>query len=117
MRRIVIATGLTLLAALPLATQELAAQETPVAELVGEGTTNSRPFVVEGPWEIQWTAEGYFSVTVFEVPAAGAEPVYVQRAVLNEDGGVGASYMPTGGRFYLEIRTTGNWTVNIVAVP
>lgn len=112
MRRIAIAAGVTLMVALPLA-----AQENPVAELVGQGTTNSRPFVVEGPWEIQWTAAAYFSVTVFEVPAAGAEPVYVQRAVLDEDGGTGASYMPTAGRFYLEIRSAADWTINIVAVP
>lgn len=87
-----------------------------VAEFVGEGSLNTRPFTVDGPWEVQWTASETISVYVYSVPTPGAEPVLEGVALSDPDGGAGASYMPNPGRFYLEVVSFAAWTIAIVEV-
>lgn len=92
------------------------AQDRLIVEFEGQGTLNTRPFVVEAPWEIQWTADERISVYLYSVPEPGAEPRTEGVPLSDPDGGTGASYIPVPGRYYMEISTRGTWALRIVEV-
>lgn len=83
-----------------------------VKEFEGNNNHNTRPFTLEGPWELQWSAEGRsFTIYLFDkegsllgVPANQIEP------------GGGTSYQPRGGQYYLSITANGSWVVRVVKV-
>jgi hypothetical protein len=81
-----------------------------LASWSGTGSKNTRPFSVNGPWEIQWDSDSYFFVSVYDrsgerVSSGG-----------HSDSGSGSSFQPLGGHYYLEINGGGTWTVKVVAV-
>lgn len=82
---------------------------------VGSGRMQTRPFHVDGPWELQWTrASGYFSAVLH--PAVGTEGR--QQLLANgSQANSSTSYQPIGGDFYFEFDSSQQWTARIVAVP
>lgn len=85
--------------------------EAPV-EFTGSGASNTRPFRVGGPWELQWEARG----DVFQVYLHDANGELVDVAANQTGAGDGASYQPRGGRYYLQVNALGAWTVRVVPV-
>ena len=83
-----------------------------IIQLKGSGIKNTRPFTVNGPWEIQWDAKGdYFSVIVYT-----ADGSLVGFAGSQEGPGKNSSYQPKGGRYYINVSAMGNWEVKVVEV-
>ncbi len=76
----------------------------------GDGIQNTRPFSVDGPWEVQWAASGdLFQVYVF---SANGDLVDV---MANQMGpGQGSSFQPRGGDFYLQVNAVGSWDLRVV---
>jgi hypothetical protein len=83
-----------------------------IAHWSGLGMMTTRPFHVEGPWELQWTVgeTGFFSVDLHKV--GGRE----KSIALQSEAGSSSSYVPEGGDYYLEVRATGPWSITAVSV-
>ena len=88
------------------------AGETTVMELTGSGLKNTRPFQVDGPWELQWDAKGpLFIVRIYNPDGS------IAAAAANQQGpGKGSSYQPKGGHYYLQINALGNWQVKVIEI-
>jgi hypothetical protein len=80
-----------------------------IAEFRGNGTTNTRPFETDGPFELVWSSQRYLGISVEQPDRPG--DFKTVRAVGSEGGG--SAYFPMAGRFYLQIDGTGNWSVSI----
>ncbi|HJS87899.1 MAG TPA: hypothetical protein VJ779_20805 [Acetobacteraceae bacterium] len=85
----------------------------------GDNVQTTRPFHMDGPWEVQWTTTtppgSLFEVKVYDKnrPDAGFEMAADQRG-----GSPGSAYQPKGGDYYLSIFTLkGSWSVCVVPVP
>lgn len=98
-------------AALLAATAALADQV--IAEFTGSGTLNTRPFVVDGPWELQYEASAGLIVFIRPDSTDGRR---LAGTVTSPAGGTGASYQPAPGRYYLEVTGFGDWKITIVAL-
>lgn len=96
-------------AGLLLASSALADQV--IAEFSGSGTLNTRPFVVEGPWELQYETGDALYVSILPDTPEGGRSV---GTVSSPAAGAGASYQPMPGRFYLEVTGFGTWKITIV---
>jgi hypothetical protein len=95
-------------AAFPLSTRET---EHVLAEWTGSAMMTTRPFHVEGPWELQWTnTSGYFSVHLVKI---GGESELVAR---QSDAGNSSSYVPNGGDYYLKVSATSSWEIRAVSL-
>jgi hypothetical protein len=83
-----------------------------IKEFSGKGHHITRPFSVPNGWEIQWEAMGrllqvYVNKTNGELDGIAA----------NQQGpGIGSSYQPKGGSYYLEMNAFGEWKVTVVKV-
>ena len=77
----------------------------------GNGSRNTRPFNVKGPWEIQWESDKYIFIEVYD-----KDGKYVDNSGIESDSGRGNSFQPTGGDYYLNIKGGGAWTVRVVAI-
>lgn len=88
-------------------------RETVVARWNGSSTLQTRPFHVDGPWELQWTTEGgYFGATLHDAGGDG------ERTLANgTTAGSSSSYQPKGGDFYLEVMGSRPWSVTVVSLP
>jgi hypothetical protein len=74
----------------------------------GAGDKTTRPFIVDGPWEIQWSRDNIY------IRVLHADGTLVSS---NLGKGSGSAYQPTGGSHYLQISAgEGNWTVKIAAI-
>jgi hypothetical protein len=84
-----------------------------VAEYSGSGIQTTRPFTVDGPWEIRWRATGdVFQIYVYQ----GSSRVPYDVAANDICPCRGRDYQPQGGSFRLDINAIGEWTVTIVQV-
>jgi hypothetical protein len=74
----------------------------------------TRPFHVDGPWELQWTtAQGYFSATLHRMSGPGPKAALLANGM---EAGGSSSYQPTGGDFYVEFGAMQPWTARVVTV-
>ena len=90
----------------------VAQADTVIQSIQGSDSQTTRPFTVEGPWEIQWEASGdIFQIYLYSssgdlegVPANQMGP------------GSGSAFQPKGGSFYLQMNALGSWNVTVVSV-
>lgn len=81
-----------------------------VANFSGTGSLNTRPFTTTGPWEIQWDSKNdYFYISLFTENGDRIGPIAAQPG-----GGIGSSYQPKAGSYYLKVISMGEWTIKIV---
>lgn len=94
---------------------QAANDEKVVMKWSGSATMQTRPFHVDGPWELQWsTDKGYFSATLHRTSGPGSK---VELLANGMGGGSSSSYRPTGGDFYLEFGAMQRWSARVVSVP
>ncbi len=89
-----------------------AAADVPVARWAGSATMTTRPFHVDGPWEVRWRSDGAFSAVLHLVGAATT--TLIAQAPQH---GASSAYQPKAGDFYLEVDASGPWTMEVVQVP
>lgn len=78
----------------------------------GNGIKNTRPFTVNGAWEIEWEAKG----DIFQIYLYDSEGT-LQGVIANQIGpGKSSSYQPIGGKYYLNVNAMGNWNIKIKEV-
>lgn len=80
-----------------------------IAEFRGNGITNTRPFETDGPFELVWSSDKFVGITLEQPDRPGAFKTV--RAVGSKGGG--SAYLPMGGKFYLQIDGSDNWTISI----
>lgn len=80
-----------------------------IAEFRGNGTTNTRPFETDGPFELVWSSDRFVGITLEQPDRPGNFKTV--RAVGSK--GSGSAYFPIAGRFYLEIDGSDNWIISI----
>ena len=91
---------------------EVTEKEISVVNLSGAGMTITRPFKVNGPWEIQWDVSGsFFAVTIYK-----ADGSLFDIGGSQQGAGKGSSYQPKNGNYYLKIMAAGNWELKIVEI-
>jgi len=91
---------------------EMTEKEISVVNLSGAGMTITRPFKVNGPWEIQWDVSGsFFAVTIYK-----ADGSLFDIGGSQQGAGKGSSYQPKNGNYYLKIMAAGNWELKIVEI-
>jgi hypothetical protein len=87
------------------------ATEPVLARWTGVSMMTTRPFHVDGSWELQWSVStGHFSVWV--VKDAGERKLVASQT----ESGSSSSYVSTGGDYYLEVEAEGPWTIKAVSV-
>jgi len=93
------------------------AEDPIIKEYSGTGAQTTRPFVTNGPWEIQWDAKddgtGFivFSIALYD---KNGNPIGL---IANQTKpGKGSFYNPKKGTFYLGINATYDWEIKIVEV-
>ena len=84
----------------------------------GSGTMTTRPFHMDGPWEIQWSFTAKPMMFQIMVYTKGESDQMPSIAANQLDGTPGSAYQPRGGDYYLTFNTFGgNWTACVVSVP
>jgi len=85
--------------------------DAPIARWSGTSTMITRPFHVDGAWELQWTSDGPFKAILHQLSPESAKPV------AHANGAAASSaFEPTGGDYYLEIASTDRWSAVVVRV-
>jgi hypothetical protein len=83
-----------------------------VTEYSGNGMKNTRPFIVSGPWEIQWNAHGdIFQIFLYREDGSLADVAANQMGVSK-----GSYYNPKAGTYYLQVNAMGKWEIIIIHV-
>ncbi len=104
-------TALALAGLLLTALSPPAVADVLVREFSGSGMQTTRPFTVDGPWELQWQAQGYFMIVIrHQSGRLGVSDI----VGLGE--GSGSAYRPRSGTYFLEISGVGAWTVKVIRV-
>jgi hypothetical protein len=118
MKHVVFLLGLWIVSCAPTPSAFATERETTVLEVSGNGTRNTRPFTVKAHWEIRWSAQnGTLILTVYRAdPKNELDTIGVGSASQLKPGD-GSSYFDAGGRYYLNIAGTGDWTVTVVQLP
>jgi hypothetical protein len=86
--------------------------EAVIARYSGSGAQSPRPFTVDGPWELQWEADG----ALFTVHLKDASGKLIDVMANSAPAAPGAAYRAQGGTYALDISALGSWTVRVVAV-
>jgi hypothetical protein len=91
------------------------AEDVLVAEYSGKGVQTTRPFTVDGPWEVQWSSDCLnLAIYLKKSDEAGHASADL---IANQSKGSGSSYQPRGGSYFLEIHgVVGTWRVKVVAI-
>ena len=76
----------------------------------GSGMKTTRPFKTEGPWEIQWNAQG----DIFQIYLYNESGNLVDVAANQMGAGEGSFYSPKKGSFYIEVNAMGKWELKII---
>jgi hypothetical protein len=88
------------------------AAETVVSQWNGTATMITRPFHVDGSWELQWKSQGFFVAELHEVGSGEAS------VIANASGPAASSaYEPNGGDYYIEFTSTDPWAATVVNLP
>jgi len=77
----------------------------------GSGTKNTRPFVIQTDWEIQWHTKDGIQISLYD-----RDGNFVEAIASQMESGKGSSYNPKKGTFYLNIFSMGDWEIKIVEV-
>jgi hypothetical protein len=77
-----------------------------VVSFSGNGSKNTTPFTVDGPWDMYWSTDDHISVYIYRADGSLAD-------IVSSDAGDGSSYQPNAGEYHLSIVTSGNWSVEI----
>lgn len=94
---------------------ETSGEDKVIAKWSGSGQMSTRPFHVDGPWELQWnTAKGYFSATLHRMSGSGSKLALLANGM---ESGSSSSYQPAGGDFYIEFSGMQPWSARVVSVP
>ncbi len=104
--------GLVLL--LPTVTQSAEVVPFSTSEAVkfsGSGTTTTRPFSVKGQWELKWKAKGFLAVHLYNLESRLNEKLMF---VYTTEGGMGESYHPDPGSFFLNVVASEPWSISIL---
>jgi hypothetical protein len=80
------------------------------ASYSGSGAQNTRPFTVDGPWEVHWNA----AAGIFQIYLYNLRGELIDVAANQMGSGAGSSFQPKGGTYYLQVNATGNWKIKIV---
>jgi hypothetical protein len=92
--------------------------ETTILALSGNGTRNTRPFTVKAHWEIRWsTPNSTLIISVYRADPKNELDAIAVGSASQLKPGDGDSYFDAGGRYYLNIAGTGDWTVIVVQLP
>jgi hypothetical protein len=83
-----------------------------IANFIGSGGLNTRPFRTTGPWEIQWDSKGDIFQLFLYTGNGDMDGVPANQ----QGAGKGTSYQPKGGTYYLQVNAIGSWTIRIVPV-
>lgn len=120
MKKLYYSLGLSVLLILSVVTIILAEVEQVIQQVSANGTRNLRPVTVRDNWEIRWDAKGQvFNVTVNPLDRDPKDPLAsIPTSIASQTGsGIGSSYQPKGGTFYLQVTAVGDWTVTVVQLP
>lgn len=94
---------------------ETSGEDKVIVKWSGSARMDTRPFHVDGPWELQWnTAKGYFSATLHRISGSGPKSALLANGM---EPGSSSSYQPTGGDFYFEFGGMQPWSARVVSVP
>ena len=102
-----------------LAAPVWASEEQVVLRQSANGIRTLRPFDVQSQWEIRWQSEDALAVTAYRADAKESDPLSKLPIATGSQtkGGHGATYIPQGGKFYLQIISMGDWTITVVQLP
>ena len=85
-----------------------------VASWRGSSNMQTRPFHVDGPWELQWrNSQGFFGVRLHRTDGSGPSDALIANGAVADSS---SAYQPTGGDFYLEIGADAPWSIQAVLV-
>ena len=84
-----------------------------VAEYSGNGLQTTRPFTVDGPWEVQWSSDEFIQIFLSNADQEEAFPNIIANQIAS---GSGSAYQPRGGSYYLKVNAAGNWRIKVVAI-
>lgn len=73
----------------------------------GSNTSNTRPFTVDSPWELHWSATGSFFSIMIRSETGDLIGVGANQA----GSGDGSSFQPKGGRYFLAVSALGQWRI------
>lgn len=76
----------------------------------GSGAKNTRPFTVNGRWEIRWNARG----SIFQLFLYSEDGTMLGVPANQQGAGTGSSFQPRGGTYYLQVNAIGSWNLEIV---
>ena len=82
-----------------------------VAQWSGSAFAITRPFHVDGSWELQWTSGGMFSATLHKLGSNQQ-----QMLALATEPTSSSAFQPEGGEYYFEFTATEPWSAKIVSV-
>jgi hypothetical protein len=89
-----------------------------IAEWHGDGKLVTRPFHIDGPWELQWSIKPLpgeppqnAMFQVFSYHPGSKEPTVLAVGETNS-----SAYVDQGGDYYLDIHGIGAWTARVVKV-
>mgnify|MGYP006898551179 CR=1 FL=1 len=113
MRPATVALAMTLLGAGLASGQSLAqpAQERVLASWTGSGAQRPRPFKADGPWELQWEADGFFQAWLIQ-PNGQAGVVVANQM----QAGPGSFYSTQTGEITIQFNAMQRWRAKVVAV-
>ena len=83
------------------------------------GSINTLPFIADGPWVIFFnlvstSTNEYKFIDNLTVSLMSQDGKIITNVLMQNQEGVGVSYMPKKGTFYLNIVSTGIWNVTIL---
>jgi PAN domain len=84
-----------------------------IAEYSGTGMQTTRPFTVDGPWEVQWSSDEFIQIFLSKADKEEHFPNIIANQI---ESGSGSSYQPQGGSYYLKISAMGKWHIKVVTI-
>ena len=84
-----------------------------VAEFSGKGMNTTRPFTLDGPWEVQWSSDEFIQIFLSKADQDEVFPDVIANQI---EAGSGSAYQPRGGSYYLKISAMGKWHIKVVAM-
>lgn len=106
-------TGLAIMVVMMLSAPVWAVEDTVVQQLSANGSRNTRPFTVRDRWEIRWDNKG----PMLNISVRSLDGKVLGGGALATSPGVGQSFEPKGGNYFLDISGSGEWTVTVVQLP
>lgn len=94
-----------------------------ILELSGNGMTQTRPFTVDGEWEVYWESEGsLFQLMVYKMDNSSDSNINTINSLLPNylantmAPGKGNSYVPEGGKYRFTVNAIGTWKLKVFRI-